>query len=402
MANLFWHLRRIHYIYAAMTLQSPELIKNIESYLRSYPTVAFYKSNGHEGFEDLLLASSKPPVDKPESGRHYLAFISYDHKNQLEAFVPKHVNPLQFPSQLLVEAEAVVSLSDLTFPDTAIINQVANLRAVVSRDQYLEQVRHLKRHISLGDIYEINYCIPFEAHNASIDPLALYQALNRISKASYSSFLKFNDLYIISSSPELFLSKRENQLRTKPIKGTARRGQSVEEDATIRDALFCDRKERNENVMIVDVARNDLSRLAQRGSVKVDKLFDIESYSQVHQMVSTISCTIRPGTSFNETLAATFPMASMTGAPKYRAMQLIDQYETYNRGPYSGSLGYLKPNGDFDLNVLIRSVFYDAASGYLSFTVGSAITDLCNPEEEYAECLLKAKAMIEVLGVKQD
>ena len=272
------------------------------------------------------------------------------------------------------------------------------LTPVVSREQYLEHVRALKKHIALGDIYEINYCMTFEATGVDIDPVSLYHKLNRISKASYSALLKLNQQYIISSSPELFLSKKGSRLITKPIKGTARRGKTPMEDELLKQGLYVNDKERNENVMIVDVARNDLSRLAARGTVQVDKLFDIESYEQVHQMVSTVSCTLKENTSFREIIAASFPMASMTGAPKYRAMQLIDQYEAYNRGPYSGTLGYIKANGDFDLNVLIRSVFYDAEKRYLSFTVGSAITDMCTPEDEYDECMLKAKAMMEALG----
>lgn len=345
-----------------------------------------------------MLASGKEAVSIPEKEKNYIAFINYDHKNDLESFAEKAVNPLQFPEYALVEAEEQILLNagDLAWEPAP--KQHIALRPVVSREQYLEHVRALKRHIQLGDIYEINYCMTFEAENADIDPLSLYQSLNRISQASYSALLKLNNQYIISSSPELFLSRRGDQLFSKPIKGTARRGANPDEDEHIKQELYHNTKERNENVMIVDVVRNDLSRLATRGSVKVDKLFDIESYRQVHQMVSTVSCSLKSNTTFDDIIGATFPMASMTGAPKYRAMQLIDHYEVYNRGPYSGALGYIKANGNFDLNVLIRSVFYDASKRYLSFTVGSAITDLCNPEDEYAECLLKAKAMMEVLG----
>lgn len=195
----------------------------------------------------------------------------------------------------------------------------------------------------------------------------------------------------------MFLKKDGNNLVTKPIKGTAKRGITTEQDTLLKHELYRNEKERNENVMIVDVARNDLSRIAEKGTVTVDKLFNIESYLQVHQMVSTISCMIKPEYSFNDIIRATFPMASMTGAPKYRAMQLADNYELYNRGPYSGTLGYIDSNGDFDLNVLIRSIFYDEEKRYLSFTVGSAITNMCNAEDEYEECLLKAKALIKVL-----
>jgi len=336
----------------------------------------------------------------PEPDKNYIVFLNYDYKNELEGFPEKNLNPLRFPKRLLIEADEVVTLQELAAFKAVPFQSPISLKPVVSRNTYIDQVKALKQHIQLGDIYEINYCITFEAENALVDPFALYHALNNISHASYSSFLKHRDQYIISSSPELFLSKRGNRLYTKPIKGTARRDKMSSEDERIKQALYHSAKERNENVMIVDVARNDLSRLAERGTVAVEKLFDIETYQQVHQMVSTVSCTLKNEASFDDVVGATFPMASMTGAPKYRAMQLIDQYETYNRGPYSGALGYIKTSGDFDLNVLIRSVFYDAVTGYLSFSVGSAITDLCNPEEEYDECLLKAKAMMQALGAQ--
>lgn len=272
-----------------------------------------------------------------------------------------------------------------------------HIKATITKEDYIKKVNTLKQHIQQGDIYEINYCITFEAHDVLIDPVTVYQKLNTISHAPYSALAKFDTQYIISSSPELFLTKTKNTLITKPIKGTAKRSADLQEDEKIKTELYHNAKERNENVMIVDVARNDLSRLAKKGSVTVNKLYDIESYQQVHQMVSTVSCELKENTSFNDIIQATFPMASMTGAPKIKAMQLIDEYELYNRGPYSGTLGYIDKHGDFDLSVLIRSIFYDEQKKYLSFTVGSAITAMCNAEDEYEECLLKAKAMMEVL-----
>ena len=326
-----------------------------------------------------------------------MAFINYDHKNEIEHFPEKNNNPLVFPSQLFIESEKIIELESIDINAIQPEYKKPILTPTVSREQYIKNVNAIKQHIKLGDIYEINYCITFEAHDTRINPLFLYQKLNAISNASFSAFAKLGHQYIISSSPELFLSKKAEYLITKPIKGTARRGLTVSEDEFLKTTLQNNAKERNENVMIVDVARNDLSRIAQRGTVNVEKLFDIESYQQVHQMVSTVSCLVKEHTTFNDIIEATFPMASMTGAPKYRAMQLIDNYEIYNRGPYSGVLGYIDSKGDFDLSVLIRSVFYDEEKQYLSFTVGSAITDMCHAEEEYEECLLKAKAMIQAL-----
>ena len=305
---------------------------------------------------------------------------------------------IQFPKQFYVEVEEEIDLGNINFEDAKSSQQNINIKATVTKEKYIEKVTALKKHIQQGDIYEINYCITFEAHDVTINPLEIYQKLNAISNAPYSALAKFDKQYIISSSPELFLTKSGNTIITKPIKGTAKRLSNKQEDDIIKNELQSNLKERTENVMIVDVARNDLSRIAKKGSVTVDKLCDIESYQQVHQMVSTVSCELKENTSFKDIIQATFPMASMTGAPKIRAMQLIDEYELYNRGPYSGALGYMTEKGDFDLSVLIRSIFYDEQKQYLSFTVGSAITAMCNAEDEYEECLLKAKAMIQVLS----
>jgi para-aminobenzoate synthetase component 1 len=318
----------------------------------------------------------------------------------LELFVEKETNPLKFPKAMQIEIEKTVAVSDFIIEKCESHIHKINIIATVSKEEYIEKVNLLKQHIQNGNIYEINYCITFEANDVTIDPLQIYQKLNNISQAPYAALAKFGHLYIISSSPELFLTKRGNKLITKPIKGTAKRGATPEEDEAIKQDLYLNKKERTENVMIVDVCRNDLSRIAKKGTVHTEKLYDIESYQQVHQMVSTVSCDLKENISFTDILQATFPMASMTGAPKIKAMELIDEYELYNRGPYSGSLGYMDENGDFDLNVLIRSIFYDEQKQYLSFTVGSAITAMCNAEDEYNECLLKAKAMMEVLGSK--
>lgn len=326
-----------------------------------------------------------------------ICFINYDYKNEIEEFEAKKNNPLLFPPIIFAKIEERFLMDELP---TDLFNhqiQKIEIKPTVSKEDYLQKAAQLKHHIQQGDIYEINYCITFEAHNVTIDPIQVFEKLHKISQAPYAALAKFDKQFIISSSPELFLSKKGNRLFTKPIKGTAKRSLNIAEDEDIKKSLRNSLKEQTENVMIVDVARNDLSRIAKKGTVKVEKLFDIESYQQVHQMVSTVSCELKDHTSFEEIIRASFPMASMTGAPKIRAMQLIDEYELYNRGPYSGTLGVIDENGDFELSVLIRSIFYDEEKRYLSFSVGSAITAMCNPEEEYEECLLKAKAMREVL-----
>ena len=361
--------------------------------------MALFRSNNNTfGFNDKLLVSNNPSRNIVSLNKQQICFINYDYKNHIEHFTEKNNNPLHFPKQLFIDVEKTILLKELDIQVNGQIQQQIHIETTTSKEEYITKVNALKQHIQQGDIYEINYCITFEAKNVSINPLLIYQKLNAISNASYSAFVKFDKHYIISSSPELFLKKKDVTLITKPIKGTAKRGLSVQEDDLIKKDLQSNLKERTENVMIVDVARNDLSRIAKKGTVSVDKLCEIESYQQVHQMVSTVSCELKNNTSFDDIINATFPMASMTGAPKIRAMELIDEFELYNRGPYSGALGYIDENENFDLSVLIRSIFYDSEKHYLSFTVGSAITSMCNPEDEFEECLLKAKAMMEVLS----
>lgn len=373
-----------------------ELNKEIDKYLYILITIG---NNHPKCFKNQLICSNKSAIEKPSSQSSNICFINYDFKNNLELFKPKQNNPLAFPELLFVEAEKQILFNELieSQESSSKESKSIHLKACVSKEEYIKTVTKLKEHIQSGDVYELNYCITFEAHNVDINPLDIYLKLNQKSKASYSSFAKFNNLYIISSSPELYLSKQGQKLISKPIKGTVKRGLNQAEDERLKTNLHNSLKERTENVMIVDVVRNDFSRIAQNGSVHVDSLFNIESYEQVHQMVSTVSCNVKGNHSFKDIIDASFPMASMTGAPKYRAMQLIEDYELYNRGPYSGSVGYIDAEGNFDLNVLIRSIFYDQQKRYLSFSVGSAITAMCNPEEEYEECLLKAKALVDVL-----
>lgn len=356
---------------------------------------ALLNNNAHnEGFKALAFTGQELSIYNYKPG---FFFCSYDYKNQIENLESKNNSLLKFDAIAFFEAREELSIEDVR--QTISIEQTNSitLTAKTSKEEYIKNVTKLKEHIQNGDIYEINYCITFEAKNAKINPYEIYSKLNSISKAPYSALIKLDDKFIISASPELFLSKRGNKLITKPIKGTIKRGSTVEEDEKLKSELFHSIKERTENVMIVDVARNDLSRLAKKGTVKVDKLYDIETYEQVHQMVSTVSCELKENISFDDIIKATFPMASMTGAPKIRAMELIDDFETNSRGPYSGCIGYIKENGDFDLSVLIRSIFYNESERYLSFSVGSAITAMCDPEKEYEECLLKAAALKKVL-----
>lgn len=350
--------------------------------------------------------------------------LNYDLKNEIEELTSVRHDGLHFPLFHFFVPEVVIGLKDDTvtvhYNDAVISPEKAeeiarlafserephressvkaSMQARITREQYIDTVNRLKKHILLGDIYEVNFCQEFFDDRATIDPPAVYEKLNAVSEAPFAAFCRFNDHYILSSSPERFLQKHNDRLLSQPIKGTIRRSPgNAREDEQLKQALRNDPKEQNENVMIVDLVRNDLSRIAEKGSVNVDELFGIYTFRQVHQMISTISCTPKKGLSFTDILRATFPMGSMTGAPKVRAMQLIEQYESTKRGAYSGAAGYIAPGGDFDFNVVIRSILYNAAGHYLSFMVGSAITAGANAEAEYEECLLKAKAMFGALS----
>jgi para-aminobenzoate synthetase component 1 len=269
----------------------------------------------------------------------------------------------------------------------------------ISKDEYLQIIHSLRDHILKGDCYEINFCQEFFAENASIDPLHIYQKLSSVSPTPFAGFYKLDDKYLLCASPERFLRKQAAKLISQPIKGTIKRNLSdVTADEQLKQELLTSQKDKSENVMIVDLMRNDLSKICKQGSVQVEELFGIYSFPQVHQMISTIVGIIKNDVDFADTLQATFPMGSMTGAPKRRVLELIDQYEKTKRGIYSGSIGYINPDGNFDFNVVIRSIMYNETNGYLSYQVGGGITFYSDAEKEYEECLLKAEAIKKVLN----
>ena len=268
----------------------------------------------------------------------------------------------------------------------------------ISKEEYISTIEKLLTHIKRGDCYEINYCQEFYAEEANIDPLHVYNRLMEVSPNPFSCYYKLKDKYVICASPERFIQKRGNRILSQPIKGTAKRDLTNQgKDQVLKKQLFESEKDKSENVMVVDLVRNDLSRVCKVGSVEVDELFGVYSFPQVHQMISTIKGELIDGISFAEIIKACFPMGSMTGAPKRRVMELIELYEKTKRGIYSGAVGYINPEKDFDFNVVIRSILYNATNQYLCYLVGGGITFYSDPENEYAECLLKATAINKVL-----
>lgn len=348
-------------------------------------------------------------------------YLSYDLKNNLEDLNSNNFDGLQFPDLFFFQPKKIFLLkgnnleiqylrmcddeieSDL---EEIINNEIVhfeseNLIAIqhrISKEKYLSKVTQMLHHIHLGNIYEANFCMEFFAENAQINPLEIYQKLNKISEPPFAVYFKNNSNYVMCASPERYLKKEDLKVISQPIKGTSRRFLYENEDELSKINLQNDQKERSENIMIVDLVRNDLSKTAIKGSVIVEELCQIYSFKQVHQMISTIISEVENTTSPVAVLQTTFPMGSMTGAPKISAMKIIEDLEEAKRGLYSGAIGYFTPQNDFDFNVVIRSILYDSKSKYLSFSVGSAITSEAIPEKEYDECMLKAKALFEVLS----
>ena len=371
------------------------------------------KTDDHNAFEDLKQYQ--------QTTKDWLfGYLSYDLKNNVENFQSNNFDGLQFPELYFFQPKKLFLLKEneleilylrlcddeidsdlLTINKCSVISasgSTINVEQRISKDDYLMKVTKMMEHIHHGAIYEANFCMEFFAENASINPLAIYQKLNAISQPPFAVYLKNNFNYLLCASPERYIMKQENKVISQPIKGTAKRFADKDMDEKAKVDLFNNPKERSENIMIVDLVRNDLSHTATKGSVTVEELCGIYTFEQVHQMISTVVSEVENTTSPIEILRTTFPMGSMTGAPKISAMKIIEALEETKRGLYSGAVGYFKPNGNFDFNVVIRSILYNSATNYVSFSVGSAITSMSIPEQEYEECLLKAKAMFEVLS----
>jgi para-aminobenzoate synthetase component 1 len=347
-------------------------------------------------------------------------YLSYDLKNDSEVLQSNNFDGLGFPDLFFFQPKKLFLLKgnqveikylhlcdeELEEDFLSIINTFSKehseniaipIQQRISKEHYLEKVKVLLNHLHRGDIYEANFCMEFYAENTQINPLEKFEKLNAISQTPFAVYFKNNQQYLMSATPERYLRKEGDDLISQPIKGTAKRFLDKIEDEKSKENLASDPKERAENIMITDLVRNDLSRTAQKGTVQVKELCRIYSFKQVHQMISTITSKLDHKNSLVEVLRLTFPMGSMTGAPKISVMKIIEELEETKRGLYSGAIGYFSPNGDFDFNVVIRSILYNKDKKYVSFSVGSAITSLSNPEKEYEECLLKAKAMHEVL-----
>lgn len=393
-------------------------------------------SNGHRGnyssFEACLAVGRSGEFSSLEELREHFdhqpdwlfGYFSYDLKNQLEDLDSRNADGIGFPDLYFFQPQKIIILDgdhlqflyleadadDIEKDFETIVSLMGEddignsntspvpIKMRIHKDAYFEKANCFLEHIHRGDIYEANFCQEFYAQDVQIAPLETYKKLNSISEPPFAVFMRLGERYLMCASPERYLRKQGEKVISQPIKGTAPRGKDVAEDLRIREQLAQDEKERAENIMITDLVRNDLSKSAIKGSVAVEELCKVYGYKQVHQMISTITSSVNPNTNPVGLIMESFPMGSMTGAPKISAMKIIEALEETKRGLYSGAVGYFDPKGNFDFNVVIRSILYNEKNRFVSYSVGSAITAKSDPEMEYQECLLKARAMRSVLG----
>ncbi|MFD1314573.1 anthranilate synthase component I family protein [Namhaeicola litoreus] len=380
------------------------------------------------GVQSELKCSCENAFEKLKQFRkvaddYVFGYLSYDLKNDIEALSSQNFDGVGFddlyffqPQKIIFLQQSTLSFSYLNefedemekdfqkiqnsnfnviFPKTDI-----HIQQRISTASYQEKLKNILAHIHRGDIYEVNFCQEFYAEDCEIHPLTVYSELNSISTPPFATFLRINDKYLLSASPERFVKKIGSKVISQPIKGTARRSSHLKEDEKIKAELSKDPKERSENIMIVDLVRNDLSKTAIKGSVRVEELCKVYTFQQVHQLISTVVSEVSDEIDVIDIIISLFPMGSMTGAPKISAMEIIEELEETKRGLYSGAVGYFSPENDFDFNVVIRSILYNATRKYVSFSVGGAITAQSKIENEYNECMLKAEAMKKALNQK--
>ena len=419
-------------------------VKNISEFktqlllwAQQYKTAVWLDSNNykqqHSNFDAVLAVDTFSKIETNYTNAfqqlkeyqstvsdYIFGYLGYDLKNDVEKLTSSNFDGLHFPDLFFFQPKKIflikkntveikyikdfkneinIDLQNIT--STKKLQSKSNnnikIKLRIHKDEYYQKLNDVLNHIHRGNIYEANFCQEFYSENSTINPVEVFQNLNEISKPPFATFLKFNTNYLLSASPERYLNKEGDYVISQPIKGTEKRASTAVEDKKLITALEQNQKERAENIMIVDLVRNDLSKSAIKGSVKVDELCKVYTFEQVHQLISTVSCKVDKATHPVDIIKDTFPMGSMTGAPKISAMKIIEELEETKRGLYSGAVGYFTPKGNFDFNVIIRSILYNASKKYVSYSVGGAITAQSIPEKEYEECLLKAKAMKQVL-----
>ena len=318
------------------------------------------------------------------AGAHVAVMVSYEAAPAFDSALVAHA-PSEFP---LAWASVFENWPELSEYDPVITQNLWSPR--VGREEYDRAVTRIRDLIAAGDTYQVNYSFPLTS-SFNGDAYELYRNLCLAQGAPYSAYLDLGRFKVLCLSPELFFERRGNHVITKPMKGTVKRGRWLEEDRALAQWLGASSKDRAENVMIVDLLRNDLGKVSVPGSVRVSSLFDLERFETVWQMTSTVESTLNEGTSLVDLMTALFPCGSVTGAPKIRTMQIIHELERFPRGAYTGAIGFLKPGGDCIFNVAIRTVVIDTETNVATFGVGGGVTIDSTAEREYEECLVKSR-----------
>ncbi len=386
-----------------------------------------------KGFYKLIIGLGNGDFIQPENNKLDFLFTTWNHtktwmfgvlgynlKNEIEKlsslnkkclgwpellfFIPDLVITVSWSDELIIYGKNPERVYDLIVKtDLATLSEIGlknngYIKSDFDDITHCNTVNAVKEEIMNGNVYEMNLCSRFLYDNISIEnPYSLYDELLKISPSPFSAFFSLGNKYVISASPERYLAKNKKNLLSQPMKGTRPRGDDKDEDEVLKTDLTNSIKDKAENVMIVDLVRNDLARVSLPGTVTVDELFGVYSFSHVHQMISTVSSEMEENYTWKDAIKATFPMGSMTGAPKIAAMKWIEKFEISDRELYSGGLGYIDPNGNFDFNVLIRSIFYDFNSSKLAYYAGGAITIDSDPEDEFTELTVKASAIDSLL-----
>ena len=379
------------------------------------------KTGAYEGkYEFLAAFGAEKVVQSPEElekdkneNNWFFGVIGYDLKNEFEDLSSLNSEIIHTPKLLFfvpkiiigIDREENVTLIKGVLPPNFWHESEQNYphrinpeEVPIIKEDYLKKIKLIHELIREGEVYELNYCVPHKFTYEEFSPINFHIALINKSPVPMAAYFGSDSLHLCGASMERYLVKKEDKILSQPIKGTIKKGETIREDHALIATLLNSEKDRAENVMIVDLVRNDLNKICQTSSVKVTELCEIYSYLQVHQMISTVEGKLNPNTTFTDILRATFPMGSMTGAPKIAAMKHIDELESFKRGWYSGSVGYIQPNGDFDFNVVIRSLLCDEDKKILNYCAGGAITIDSNPENEWDEIQVKTKAITEVLN----
>lgn len=402
-----------------MVLNDKEV--NLEALLSPWEQVVYLASNG-KGIDWLALSNGVHSIEGSDlnkldqklrewKGEWVFGYLGYDLKNQLEQLKSRNADGIGFedylffvPDLLLKIEHGHIEVVKGEIPDRLHQtlkeipkNKVNGPHWRCTKQNYLRCVETIQELLQAGEFYEMNFCHEFYFDQAEINPVQLYHELATRTNAPFGGMVKHGSRYALCGSPERFLRKQGEKVYSQPIKGTAPRGKDTLTDQQNINALQQDPKERSENIMIVDLVRNDLSKIAKKNTVEVSELCRVYTFETVHQMISTVEAVCRPELSELDLLTACFPMGSMTGAPKVRVMEWVEKLESTKRGLYAGSFGYIGPNGDFDFNVVIRTLQYNQDLKYLSGMVGGAITILSDPEKEWEETQLKAESLLKAV-----